>query len=87
MEVFGEVILQTKDLDVVRLYREDGSTDAILLGQQGRGWRDTTNGIRVRVVEELSGPELSRFMLFRDYAHSGCATARQPSLKGLGVSA
>lgn len=86
-EVFGEVRLPLKHFDLVRLYLEDGRTDAILLRFAARHWRDLTNGARVGVVEELTGPQLSRFMLYRDYAHSACAPRRQPSLKGLRASA
>jgi hypothetical protein len=86
-EVFGEVTALLIKHNLVRLYREDGSVDAILIEEDGRGWLDATNRVRVKVVEELSGPQLSRFMLCRDYAHSGCATSRQPCLKGLRASA
>jgi hypothetical protein len=71
----------------VRLYLNDGKTDAILLRFEAHCWTDLTNNVRVRVVEELSGAQLSRFMLCRDYAYSGCAPRRQPSLKGLRASA
>lgn len=86
-EVFGEVTVLLEQNEVVRLYRPDGTTDAVLLAGRRRGWRDLTNGVSVEVVEELSGPQLSRFMLYRDYAQSGCAPAFQPCLKGLRASA
>ena len=86
-EVFGEVKVLLKQQDVIRLYLDDGRTDAILLRLEGRLWLDVTNHVFIRVVEELSGAQLSRFMLYRDYAHSGCPQRHQPSLKGLRASA
>lgn len=86
-EVFGEVKLLLKSNYLVRLYLEDGSTDAILLQSCGRVWRDLTNGVRAWVVEELSGPQLSRFLLQRDYSLSGAAYRPLPVLNSLRASA
>lgn len=86
-EVFGEVKLLLKSNYLVRLYLEDGATDAILLQSRGRVWRDLTNGVRAWVVEELSGPQLSRFLLYRDYSLSGAACRPLPVLNSLRASA
>lgn len=86
-EVFGEVKLLLRGHYLVRLYHEEGTTGAILLRNCGRVWHDLTNRQRVWVVEELSGPQLSRFMLYRDYSSSGCAPRIQPALKGLRAGA
>ncbi len=67
-EVFGEVaeILPTRYR--IRLYGENGPAGSILLAKRGVAWRDLTHQVTLEVVEELSGPQISQFMLYRDYS-------------------
>ena len=86
-EVFGEVILLEPFRYLVRLYGRNGSPGSIRLVLHGRTWFDETKRRPVSVIEELSGAQLSTFMIYRDYSLSGCALRRQSPLKGLRASA
>lgn len=72
-EIFGEVLGESHRLYLVGLYDHDGPAGSISVAWRNGGWKDLTHRASVRVVEELSGAQLSRFMLYRDYSVSGCA--------------
>jgi len=67
-QVFGEVTEIMPTRYRIRLYNENGPAGSILLAKRGVSWRDLSHRITLNVVEELSGPQLSQFMLYRDYS-------------------